>query len=188
MWTLIIGPTNWQRGYRPKLPEGLGTHLPRTWKRRGQDVLSPIDIRALLAGLLRREGVEAVLMEDDPRERGETHTSHFSRLVRTHSDGRFFAYWPLHANWPGLNWELSHLATRIDDKMLQGRQLHLFPEEGVAVVDPETDSVIFLEEGSRTTYYDDLGNWGCEVDVWSDYDSLLDKVIEAGVEEPPTEG
>ena len=159
--------------------------LPRTWKRRGLDALAPIDIRALLAGLLRREGVKATLMEDDPRRKGESNTGHFMRLVSSHPQGRFFAYWPKHANWPGLNWEFGHLGTRIEEDWLAGEQLHLFPEEGVAEFDVENDSVIFLEGNPRTTYYDDFAQWGCGIDIWTSHEELVEKVIEAGTEDPP---
>jgi len=186
-WTLVIGPTKWKREHQPQVPEGLGQLLPRSWKRRHRDQLWPIDIRALLAGLLRREGVEAVLMEEDRGDQRESHSAHFARLVREHRAGRFFAHWPLNANISGHVWQLSHLGARIEDGYLQGRQLHLFPEEGVARLDDESGLMVFLEEGNRTTYFDDLGGWGCALHSWSDYDSLVEKVLEAGTAEPPSE-
>ena len=184
-WILVIGPTKWSGPYRPSLPERFGEMLPRTWKRRGLDVLAPIDIRALLAGMLRREGAEATLMEDDSKRKGETNTGHFIRLVSGHPRGRFFAYWPKNANWPGLNWEFSHLGTRIEEGRLAGEQLHLFPEEGIAEFDIEGDSVIFLEGNPRTTYFDDFAKWGCGIDIWTSHEELVEKVLEAGTGEPP---
>jgi hypothetical protein len=187
-WTLILGPSKWKAGYRPEIPVELAELLPHKWSRRGHDTLWPIDIRALLAGLLRREGVEAVLMEDVPRRERETHTRHFARLVRGHRQGRFFAFWPRNANLSGLIWELSHLGGSIENKVLEGGQLHLFPEEGVAGFDPEAGTIVFEEQGNRTTYFEDLGRWGCTIDIWTDYPSLVDKVLEAGVEDPPIGG
>lgn len=185
-WILIIGPTKWSGAHRPNLPERFADLLPRTWKRRGLDVLSPIDVRALLAGLLRREGVEATLMEEDSPKGRETNTGHFMRLVSSHPSGRFFAYWPKNANWPGLNWELSHLGSRIEEGKLQGGQLHLFPEEGVAEFDSDDDTVTFLEGNPRTTYYDDFVQWGCGIDIWSTHEELVEVVLEVGTEEPPS--
>lgn len=184
-WILIIGPTKWSGDHCPILPERFAELLPRTWKRRGLDVLSPIDIRALLAGLLRREGVEATLMEENPRKERETNTGHFMRLVSSHPSGRFFAYWPRNANWPGLNWELSHLGSRFEEGKLTGNRLHLFPQEGIAQFDAESDSLIFLEGNPRTTYYDDFAKWGCGVDIWTTHEELVEVVLEVGTEEHP---
>ena len=186
-WTLVIGPSKWKAGHQPALPEGLVDLVPKQWKRRGRDVLWPIDIRAILAGLLRREGVEATLMEDDLERERESHSAHFSRLVRNHRRGHFFGYWPLNANISGLIWELSHLGTRIEDRRLQGHQLHLFPEEGVVRFDGETVQIVFTEEGNRTTYFEDIGIWGCVLHPWTDYASLMEKLLEAGAAEPSAE-
>ncbi|MDE1837872.1 MAG: hypothetical protein KGJ23_14820 [Euryarchaeota archaeon] len=66
-WVLVLGPSNWVRGHKPSLPPDLGDLLPRSWVRRSLDLLWPIDIRAILVALLRREGQDAVLMEEEPR-------------------------------------------------------------------------------------------------------------------------
>lgn len=186
-WILVLGPSNWARGHKPSLPTELAELLPRTWVRRGLDVLWPIDIRALLVALLRREGHDAVLMEEDPRGRREPHLRHFARLVRGHREGRFFVYWPLGANLHGLDWELSHLGTRIEDRLIDAEQVHLFLERGVAETDDEADLLVFREEGGRTYYDSDLGIWACRLHLWSDYDELMEKVIASGGEEPPEE-
>lgn len=66
-WILVLGPTKWAPGTEPTLPPELPELLPRAWSRRGLKVLWPIDLRAILVGLLRREGHDAVLMEENPR-------------------------------------------------------------------------------------------------------------------------
>lgn len=184
-WILVMGPTKWVPGHRPALPETLTELLPRSWVRRGLDGLWPIDVRAILVGLLRREGQDAVLMEEDPRQGREPHLRHFARLVRTHLDGRFFVYWPLKANLHGLDWELSHLGTRIDDEILSAEQVHVFPEKGIAELDADSDMVIFREEGGRTYYDGDLHLWGCRFHSWADYESLIGQVVAWGRAEPP---
>ncbi len=186
-WILMMGPTKWAPGHHPELPPELGSHLPRAWSRRGLEVLWPIDVRALLVGLLRKEGHDAVLMEEDPREGKDPHLRHFARLVRFHLKGRFFIYWPLRATLHGVDWEMAHLGTRIEDRVLGAEQVHLFPEEGVVDFDPEADALVFHEEGGRTHYDEDLGRWGCRLHPWADYETLMEKVVEAGAEEPPQE-
>lgn len=186
-WILLIGPTKWVSGHKPELPEDLVGLLPRSWTRRGLDILSPIDIRAILVGLLRREGHDAVLMEDEPRQGREPLLRKFSRLVREHLKGRFFVYWPVKANMRGVAWELSHLGTRVDDQVLSAEQVHLFLQEGVAKYDEEGEMLLFLEEGGRSYYDSDLDLFGCRIHNWSDYESLMEKVIAFGKEQAPRE-
>lgn len=182
-WILVLGPTKWVRGHKPELPRRLVELLPASWVRRGSDGLWPIDVRAVLAGHLRKDGHEAILMEADPRQGREPHLRHFARLVREHLNGRYFVYWPGKANLHGLDWELSHLGTRIEDRILQAEQVHVFPEEEVVEFDLDAGQLIFREEGGRTFYDEDLLLWGCRIHPWSDYYLLLEKVREYGSQE-----
>ncbi len=187
-WILVIGPTKWAPGHRPSLPGELADLLPRSWTRKGLDVLWPIDVRSILVGLLRREGHDAVLMEDEPRLGREPLLRKFSRMVREHLSGWFFVYWPMKANMRGVAWELSHLGTRVDDGVLSAEQVHVFLQEGVANFDEEGETLLFQEEGGRSYYDSDLHLFGCRIHTWSGYESLLLKVIAFGKEQVPREG
>lgn len=109
-------------------------------------------------------------------------------MVREHLSGKFFVYWPLRANMHGVDWELGHLGTRVDDGVLSPDQVHAFLEEGVARFDEEGASLDFQEEGGRTYYDGDLYLLGCRIHTWTEYESLMEKVLSAGKEQAPREG
>jgi hypothetical protein len=182
---LLLGPTRWRAGRSPAVPEEIAKFLPPGWKRRGaRGRLWPIDVRAALVGALRSAGVDATLMEAEPDRGTETRTGKFARLVSSRRDLRFFVFWPLRANLAGLVWELGHLAGRMEESRLAGRQVHVFAERGVVELDLDHDRVVFRETGHRTTYFEDLARWGCAIDLWADYEALFESVVAAGTAPP----
>ncbi|MCI4366543.1 MAG: hypothetical protein L3K08_02195 [Thermoplasmata archaeon] len=111
-------------------------------------------------------------MEDWIEKEGETRSGRFLRVVREARVTSYLVYWPKGGRLHGLTWELSKLESDVRDGRLDRRRIRLLAEEGVMEVDEATGEGSFVEEGNRTTYYQDLLDLGCPIHVWPDYEHL----------------
>jgi hypothetical protein len=185
---LVIGPTKWRARFRPRAPREVVDALPRWWARHGFPVPWPVDLRAYLADILRREHQPATIMEAEAARRtAPSETGFFLELVEKLPVGRFFAFWPRGANPAGLLWELPRLVERAGVPPLTADTVHVFPEEGVGDWDPESGLFEFSEKGYRTTYLRDLTRSGFQIWRWGDYPGLVELVRRVGRYAPPSE-
>ncbi len=156
--------------------------LPKWWKRQGIPVPWPVDIRAYLVETLRKDKREATLMEAEaPRRTARANTGFFLELVQGLPVTRFFAVWPRGADDRGLIWESGILGVLIEWKdfvpvKISGKNLDLFPEEGVGDLDPLTGEYVFKRRKGRTTYQMDFSAWDCQIWPWSSYEELVRNV------------
>jgi hypothetical protein len=183
---LVIGPSKWRQGFRPRIPSEIADRLPTWWPRRGGPVPAPVDVRAYVADVLRQEHQPATLMEaESSRRTSPLETGFFLELLEKLPVGRFFAFWPRGANPAGLLWELPLLVERAGTPPVTAETVHVFPEAGVGDWDPETGLFEFRERGYRTTYLRDLARSGFQIWPWAHYPTLVEKVRRAGRSYPP---
>lgn len=162
---LILGPARWSPGTHSELPSWLV-------RRSAGDPSSPLGARRGISTFLRDLNVDSVIMEDWIEKEGETRSGRFLRVVREARVTSYLVYWPKGGRLHGLTWELSKLESDVRDSRLDRRRIRLLAEEGVVGVDEATGEGSFVEEGNRTTYYQDLLDLGCPIHVWPDYEHL----------------
>jgi hypothetical protein len=189
---LVLGPTKWRARFKPSIPEWIAGEIPKWWKHDGDGVLQPVDIRAYLVEVLRKDHHKAALMEAEVSLRtAETNTGFFVELLKKLHVERFFAFWPRGVDNQGLMWESGGFGVLIELKgespiRFAEQPLDLFPEKGVGDWDPETGEFIFRKGRGRTRYEMDYSAWGARVWLWSDYEELVRKVRAAAVAHPPS--
>lgn len=189
---LIIGPAKWRARFKPSVPEWVAREIPKWWKREGAVDPQPVDIRAYLVEVLRRDHHKAALMEaEGPLRSAQTNTGFFVELLRKLHVERFFAFWPRGVDNQGLMWESGGFGVLIELKdespiRFAEQPLDLFPEKGVGDWDAETGEFIFRKGRGRTRYELDYSAWRARVWLWSDYEQLVRKVRTAASSHPPS--
>lgn len=189
---LVIGPAKWRARFKPSVPEWLEKEIPKWWKREGPSVPQPVDVRACLVEILRKDHHRAALMEAETDLRtAPTNTGFFVELLRKLRVERFFAFWPRGIDNQGLMWESGGFGVLIelkDESPIQFAEqpLDLFPEQGVGSWDPESGEFTFRRGRGRTRYEMDYSAWKARVWVWSDYEQLVRKVRTAATTHAPS--
>lgn len=84
----------------------------------------------------------------------------------------YLVYWPRGGRLHGLTWELSKPESDVREGRLDRRRLRLLAEEEVILIDEASGEADFVEQGNRTTYYQDLLDMGCPIHLWPDYEHL----------------
>jgi hypothetical protein len=168
----VLGPRKWRSDANPDVPAWVVQALPGWWKREGNPVPWPVDIRALLVDDIRQEGHSATMMELWPRKGSELHTKKFQRIEREGQVDSYFLYWPDGGHVEGIIWELRDLVGRVLDGKMAPEALRVFPQEGVLSLDGESGLMVLGEQSHRTSYFEDILGLGCPVVPWSSYEEL----------------
>lgn len=134
---------------------------------------SPMDVRRHIAKQFRRDGHEAILMEDDPNREGEDLIQKFDRLLRQGVTD-VVVYWPPAAKMQTTFDEFILLCDRRDFLTKRSIAVWLLYQSSVAEISKDEFKV--LETGQRSRYLSAVVALGVEPLEWDDDDDLMQRV------------
>lgn len=152
---MLLGPSRWQ------------THI--THPILDQD---PLQVRKRLAAIARSLGAPALLMEEQEPRPEEDNFAFFARIIQRWNVTSFILFWPLGARLHGLDVEIGHILTRLEEDDLSVEDVYLLAEKRIIDIDAKDGIIAWSEPGNRTRYHEDLIARGCPVRRWESKQSL----------------
>lgn len=152
---MLLGPTKWRGEGRHPILRG-----------------SPLDTRLALAQLMRDEGAGAFIMEERDAAAGEDNFAFFRRLIREKSVRTFVLFWPFGARLHGLDVEIGHLLSQMEEGRLDAREVYLLAEKRLLGIRSRRATLAWSEPGNRTRYHEDLVARGCRIRRWANEEAL----------------
>lgn len=193
MSLLLLGPTKWIPGYRPKTPGWVTNVFPPGRVVEGSPVPSARDVRCGLVARLRLANVKATMMELHEDHAGEDPEEKLARVIREDKVDQYAMFWPWGGTRSGLDVEIGWLLKSIRVGEVDSDNVAVFYEwnpEGRRAADivtrkDGTGAFQSLEDHRRTTYYESLVARGAVPIAWSTYEDLLEFMVEFGRSLPP---
>ena len=193
MSLLLLGPTNWVPGYRPKIPGWVTSVLPPGRTVEGIPTPSARDVRCGLVARLRLANVKATMMELHETRSGEDPEAKLARVIQEDEVDLYAMFWPWGGARTGLDVEIGWLLKSIRVGEVDPVNVAAFYEwdsEGRKAADivtrkDGTGAFQSLEDHRRTTYYESLVARGAVPIAWSTYEDLLEFLEEFGRSFPP---
>jgi|SRR5579871_656933 hypothetical protein len=182
MSLLLLGPSAWLRGYRPRVPGWVTEVLPPGSPAAETSIPTAKEIRFGLVARLRLANIPVTMLELRPDRAGEDPASKLYRVVRELGIDRYAVYWPFGAVRVAVDVEIGWLLHALQHHGVDGERVALFYEwdpdgHRAAQERPTPDGkIVFesLERQRRTTYYQSLVAWGATPIPWSSYEDLLE--------------
>lgn len=158
---MVLGPSKWLD------PERVRSNLSE----------SPLVIRRQLSDLCASWGLHSFLMEDHEKEKGESNTALFTRIIKENDVRHFLVFWPIGARLLGLEKEAGDLLRWLNDERLAPSQVYLLVEKTMADDDESEGMGALNEPQNRTRYHTDFLSYEVPVRFWDDMDSLFSHTV-----------
>lgn len=152
---IVLGPSRWQ------------THI--THPVLDQD---PLQVRSRLAAIARHLGASALLMEELEPRTDEDNFAFFTRIIEELDIASFILFWPLGARLHGLDVEIGHILTQLEEDRLSVEDIYVLAEKRIIDIEAKDGVIAWSEPGNRTRYHEDLIARGCPVRRWGSKQSL----------------
>jgi hypothetical protein len=134
---------------------------PSRWLASAKRRATPLATRQNIVRLLQERGIQATLVEKHEKAPDEDDFNLFQRVLRENEVRTFLIYWPLGARLHGLDVEIGHLLTRMEEGSLHSEDIYLLVEATALPVDPGKGAIAWSEPGNRTRYHAALIARGC---------------------------
>lgn len=149
---------------------------PSRWTDEGDEArsfeVSPLEVRRAIVERLEALGTPALILEDQKMREEEDNFEFFVRVLDHADIQTFVLFWPVGARLHGLEVEIGHLLTRMEDGKLEPGAVYVLAEKRNLGVEEKEAVLAWKEPGNRTWYHEDIIARDCPVRRWTSPRSL----------------